>query len=138
MQHLRPRAGGAGGARTEFFVSGAGGYELHPRLKADADGARPAPAGDPRRFVSTLNDEVEELFSRAAFGFMSVSIEGDGASVTAFEVGGSLWRRWGGGGPVVAYETALRSNRSRRRTGEWGDGEYSVFDATSAYAELEL
>ena len=130
MQHLRPRAGGAGGARTEFFVSGAGGYELHPRLKADADGARPAPAGDPRRFVSTLNDEVEELFSRAAFGFMSVSIEGDGASVTAFEVGGD--------GPAVAYETALRSNRSRRRTGEWGDGEYSVFDATSAYAELEL
>ena len=85
--------------------------------------------------MSTLNDEVEELFSRAAFGFMSVSIEGDGASVTAFEVGGSLW---GGGGPVVAYETALRSNRSRRRTGVAEDGEYSVFDATSAYAELEL
>ena len=129
MQHLRPK--GAARGTTNYFVSGAGGYELHPRLKKDADGARPSSGPHGRKYVSTLNDDVDELFSRAAFGFMSVSIEGDHAWVTAYDAND--------GNPVPVYHTQSHSNRGRRRASGEGDADpYNVFDATSAFADLEL
>ena len=62
LQHIEFKAGprrGRGRHPTEFFVSGGGGYELHPELKPEAD--------------SELNDPVESKFFASTHGFMTVT-----------------------------------------------------------------
>ena len=70
--------------QKHYFVSGGGGFKLHPTLKATADGAYRDP--DTTIMKSTLNEMegVKVPYSKSTFGFMKVQLYSNGQGVVDF------------------------------------------------------
>ena len=66
---------------NHYFVSGGGGYQLHPTLKLSADGAYKDEQG---QVQSTLNKDVFVRFKKSCYGFMTVQFNGRGKGIVSF------------------------------------------------------
>ena len=66
---------------NHYFVSGGGGYHLHPTLKLSADGAYKDEQG---QVQSTLNKDVFVRFKKSCYGFMTVQFNGRGKGIVSF------------------------------------------------------
>lgn len=72
LQHIVPDA--SSGRAVEYFVSGGGGYRLHPGLKPEVDPG--------------LNEGVQSVFRETAHGFASVEVSKAALQVTFVSDGG--------------------------------------------------
>ncbi len=79
-----PPAGSSKRGEVHFFVSGGGGFALHPALKRTADGAYVDPEGGALR--SSLNEApgLQSAFARACFGFLEVRLDAEAGAVVRF------------------------------------------------------
>lgn len=74
LQHVRLRSSRKIGG-PDFFVSGGGGYRLHPELKSDAD--------------TKPNKKAKSVFAASTFGFAAVELSRESLILRFIAVNGS-------------------------------------------------
>jgi tartrate-resistant acid phosphatase type 5 len=67
--------------KNHYFVSGGGGYKLHPTLKSSADGAYVDEEGTMK---SILNKNAHVAFKKSCHGFITVQLSNDGRGIVRF------------------------------------------------------
>ena len=78
LQHIQRR-------HVNYFISGGGGFKLHPQLKTTADGAYIEKGTSMIRSKWNELPDVDIKFQKASFGFLKVEIDQGRAHVAMYE-----------------------------------------------------